>query len=385
MKTAIHFGAGKIGRGFIGALLSQAGYKVYFADVNPQIVDEINRKGGYTVHVTDEICVDQAISNLAAVRSDGEEAIRRIAEADLVTTAVGLGVLPQIAPVVAKGLAARRSAGVTEPLNIIACENGVRATSRLKSFVYEALDAPTVAWAERAVGFADSSVDRIVPPIAYPEPLDVAVEAFHEWNVARGALVGIPPEIPGMRLTDDLAAHIERKLFTLNTGHCATAYLGNLKRYATISEALADERIFELVKGAMHQSGEALIRKFGFDRNRHAEYIDSVLRRFRNPYLRDTVARVGHDPIRKLSAPLYFSYPITLAAGYGLPVDKLALAAAAALRFDDPADAQCAEIRSTIDEIGLKAAIVRFTGIDDDRIAEALVAAYAKVPAAVER
>lgn len=95
----------------------------------------------------------------------------------------------------------------------------------------------------------------------------------------------------------------------------------------------------------MRQSGEALIRKFGFGRAQHAAYIDSVLRRFRNPWLRDTVARVGHDPARKLSAPLYFSYPITLAAGYGLAVDKLALAAAAALRFDDPADGQCAEIR----------------------------------------
>ena len=58
MKRAIHFGAGKIGRGFIGALLSQAGYEVCFADVDPQVVEAINRRGGYTVHVTDEACTD---------------------------------------------------------------------------------------------------------------------------------------------------------------------------------------------------------------------------------------------------------------------------------------------------------------------------------------
>ena len=269
------------------------------------------------------------------------------------------------------------------PLNVVACENGVRATSRLKASVYEALDAPTAAWAERTVGFADCSVDRIVPPVAFPEPLDVAAEAFHEWNVERSAWVGEPPQLSGMHLTDELEAHIERKLFTLNTGHCATAYLGHLKGYVTIAEALADERIFGLVRGAMRQSGEALIRKFGFGRAQHAAYIDSVLRRFRNPWLRDTVARVGHDPARKLSAPLYFSYPITLAAGYGLAVDKLALAAAAALRFDDPADGQCAEIRETIARIGLPAAVRRITGIDDDRLVAALVDAYARVPSAV--
>lgn len=46
MKRAIHFGAGKIGRGFIGALLSQAGYEVCFAEADSQLVDEINRRRG---------------------------------------------------------------------------------------------------------------------------------------------------------------------------------------------------------------------------------------------------------------------------------------------------------------------------------------------------
>ena len=349
MKRAIHFGAGKIGRGFIGALLSQAGYEVCFAEADPQLVDEINRRRGYTVHVTDEICAELRIAGVSAVRADSGEAVRRLVDADLVTTAVGLGVLPRVAPVIAAGLRARKAAGVAAPLNVVACENGVRATSRLKASVYEALDAPTAAWAERTVGFADCSVDRIVPPVAFPEPLDVAAEAFHEWNVERSAWVGEPPQLSGMHLTDELEAHIERKLFTLNTGHCATAYLGHLKGYVTIAEALADERIFGLVRGAV----------------------------------RDTVARVGHDPARKLSAPLYFSYPITLAAGYGLAVDKLALAAAAALHFDDPADGQCAEIRETIARIGLPAAVRRITGIDDDRLVAALVDAYARVPSAV--
>ena len=260
MKRAIHFGAGKIGRGFIGALLSQTGYEVCFAEANPQLVDEINRRRGYTVHVTDEICAELRIAGVSAVRADSGEAVRRLVDADLVTTAVGLGVLPRVAPVIAAGLRARKAAGVAAPLNVDACENGERATSRLKASVYEALDAPTAAWAERTVGFADCSVDRIVPPVAFPEPLDVAAEAFHEWNVERSAWVGEPPQLSGMHLTDELEAHIERKLFTLNTGHCATAYLGHLKGYVTIAEALADERIFGLVRGAMRQSGEALIR-----------------------------------------------------------------------------------------------------------------------------
>lgn len=383
MKRAIQFGAGNIGRGFIGAVLSEAGYHVVFADVNMEVIDRINKDGAYTVHIMDVESRDVRISNISGVDSGGGEIVDEIVRAEIITTAVGLRILPFIAPAIAKGIAARRAAGVGEPLNVIACENGIRATSQLREEVYKHLSAEEAAWCDAHVGFADCSVDRIVPPVAFPEPLDVAAEAFHEWNVERSAWVGEPPQLSGMHLTDELEAHIERKLFTLNTGHCATAYLGHLKGYVTIAEALADERIFGLVRGAMRQSGEALIRKFGFGRAQHAAYIDSVLRRFRNPWLRDTVARVGHDPARKLSAPLYFSYPITLAAGYGLAVDKLALAAAAALRFDDPADGQCAEIRETIARIGLPAAVRRITGIDDDRLVAALVDAYARVPSAV--
>ena len=56
MKKAIQFGAGNIGRGFIGAVLEKAGYHVVFADVNEQIVDRINRDKGYTVQIMDTVC-----------------------------------------------------------------------------------------------------------------------------------------------------------------------------------------------------------------------------------------------------------------------------------------------------------------------------------------
>lgn len=153
-------------------------------------MEAINRRGGYTVHVTDEACTDLEITGVTAVRSDGDAVVDRLAGADLVTTAVGLAFCRAWRRSSPRDCGRARRAGVAAPLNIVACENGVRATSRLKSSVYEALDAATAAWADQRVGFADSSVDRIVPPIAFPEPLDVAVEAFHEWNVERSAWVG---------------------------------------------------------------------------------------------------------------------------------------------------------------------------------------------------
>ena len=139
----------------------------------------------------------------------------------------------------------------------------------------------------------------------------------------KASFKGEIPQIPGMNLADDLMAYIERKLFTLNTGHCITAYVGALKGKTTIKEAIEDPEIYELVHGAMEQSGAGLIRKHNFDAEAHAHYIDKIIRRFKNPYLKDEAARVGREPIRKLSADDRLVKPMMTALGYGLPVDKL--------------------------------------------------------------
>ena len=120
MKKAIQFGAGNIGRGFIGAVLEKAGYHVVFADVNEQIVDRINRDKGYTVQIMDTVCEEVRITDISAVDSRSPELAQQIAEAEIVTTAVGLTILPRIAGAIAAGIEARREQGVEQPLNVIA-------------------------------------------------------------------------------------------------------------------------------------------------------------------------------------------------------------------------------------------------------------------------
>ncbi len=133
---AIQFGAGNIGRGFIAALLRSSNYEVVFADVVDSIVDSIHENGEYTVHITDIESEDILIDNVDAINSTSEEIYSLIAKADLITTAVGVGILPKIAPTIANGLAARRAAKNSSPLNIIACENAVLATNKLQEEVY---------------------------------------------------------------------------------------------------------------------------------------------------------------------------------------------------------------------------------------------------------
>ena len=260
---ALHFGAGKIGRGFIGAVLNRAGFNVTFTDIDPRVVSLLQREGRYTVHIMDTICRDEVLTGMKAVPL--EEASGKVVDADFVTTSVSVKFLSGVAPVLAEGIRCRRDAVRREPLTVVDCENGVRATSMLKRMVYDCMDEADRIWADEHVAFADCSVDRIVPPIACEKPLDVAVEEFYEWNIDRTQLLAELPAVPGMHLTDDLLSHIERKLYTLNTGHCSTAYFGARKGYTFIYQALDDAAVLGEVRGVMKESSDALIRKFSLD------------------------------------------------------------------------------------------------------------------------
>ena len=372
---ALHFGAGKIGRGFIGALLSQSGYKVTFADAMPQVVDAINREGGYDIHLVGDQSTIQRIEGISAIVASSDAAVEEVACADIITTAVSMTYLPDVAKVVARGLERRHEAGETKPLNILCCENGIRATSLFRSLVAELVDLEVMG---KGVGFVDCCVDRIVPIITMENPLDVAVEPDFEWCIDSTAIVGEVPNLPDAHFVNDIDAYISRKLFTLNTAHCSTGYLGSHKGYKYVHEAICDEEIRAIVAGIMAESGAALVRKFGLSMEEQEAYAKKILSRFANAYLGDTTSRVAHDPKRKLSPSLYFSYPISMALQHGVEVNHLATAVAAALSYRSADDAQSAELAEMIAQKGVAETVREVCKIEDEGVIALIVERYSQ-------
>lgn len=82
------------------------------------------------------------------------------------------------------------------------------------------------AFATRFIGFADCAVDRIVPRALFNDVLDVAAEEYYEWDIESTNWKGKRPQISDANFVKDLSPYIERKLFTLNSGHAICAYLG---------------------------------------------------------------------------------------------------------------------------------------------------------------
>ncbi|HYI50160.1 MAG TPA: mannitol-1-phosphate 5-dehydrogenase [Microbacterium sp.] len=359
---AVHFGAGNIGRGFVGLLLHEGGYELVFSDVAAPLVDAINAVTEYTVHEVGEGGRDSVVTGFRAINSatHPDEVIAEIAGANIVTTAVGPTILKFVAPHILAGLALRDPS--SPPLQVMACENAINATDLLLDEIVQLAGDAWDALAGRAV-FANTAVDRIVPAQPEGSGVDVTVEPFYEWAIERPPFGDDPPSIPGAHFVDDLAPYIERKLFTVNTGHAATAYFGAIAGVETISGALSDDAIATRVAAALEETSALLEAKHGLDPADLASYRETILRRFRNPALPDTVWRVGRQPLRKLSRHERFVGPAAEAAERGLPVDALVAAMGAALSFDDAEDAQSIDLQRLLREQDAASVASSVTGL----------------------
>lgn len=361
---AVHFGAGNIGRGFVGLLLHRAGYELVFSDVAAPLVEAINAASAYTVHEVGTGDADTVVTGFRAIDSakSPDTVADEIATAEIVTTAVGPTVLRYVAPHILEGL--RRREPTRPPLSVMACENAIGATDLLHGEIRAAARNDWPELESRAI-FANTAVDRIVPAQPPGQGVDVTVEPFFEWAIERPPFGDTAPDIPDAHFVDDLTPYIERKLFTVNTGHAATAYLGARAGFETIAEALADDTVAARVAAALEETSALLTVKHGLDPDDLRRYRETILERFRNRALADTVRRVGRQPLRKLSRHERFIGPAAEAAERGLPTTALVAAIGAALEFVDAEDPQAVQMQERLREESAHEFVTTVTGLDE--------------------
>ena len=304
----LQFGAGNIGRSFIGQLFSAAGYEVVFVDVDARIISALNEKRGYTVAIRDRKNYDIAVRNVHAISAlDANAVCREMEDADICGTAVGPNALPKLFPVIAKAVAHRYDKG-RGAIDFILCENlrdaGRIVLEGLRSFL------PSGFPLETYVGLAETSIGKMVPLVAESQrnrdPLTVYAEAYNTLILDKNALLNGVPNVPGLSPQDNMKAYVDRKSFIHNLGHAALAYYSFMVAPEKICtyEAVEDATIRSWVRNAMEEAGAWLIRAYPHEFNpaNITGHIEDLLNRFGNRSLGDTIHRVGRDLTRKLSA-----------------------------------------------------------------------------------
>ncbi|KAH1569693.1 hypothetical protein KXX17_001276 [Aspergillus fumigatus] len=365
-KKAIQFGGGNIGRGFVAEFLHEAGYEVVFIDVVDKIIDALKSTPSYEVtEVSEEGEKTKTITNYRAINSktNEEDVVKEIGTADVVTCAVGPNVLKFIAPVIAKGIDARTA---SKPVAVIACENAIGATDTLRGFIEQNTDKDRLSSMSERARFANSAIDRIVPNQPPNAGLNVRIEKFYEWTVEQTPFGEFGhPDIPAIHWVDDLKPYIERKLFTVNTGHATTAYYGHMRGKKMIADALADAEIRQTVHKVLEQTAKLITTKHEITEQEQNEYVDTIVKRMSNPFLEDNVERVGRAPLRKLSRNERFIGPASQLAEKGLPFDALLGSIEMALRFQNvPGDEESAELAKILKEMSAEEATGKLTGLE---------------------
>jgi mannitol-1-phosphate 5-dehydrogenase len=339
-KKMIIFGAGKIGRSFIGQLFGCAGYKVIFVDVDHKMVDLLNEKRTYRVVIKGDQESEILVPNVEAISAlDTSKVAEAIASAGILSVSVGKNALAKVAPLIASGLQIRYKQYPDSPIDIILAENMLDASGFLKEKLSENL--PSSYPIDELVGLVETSIGKMVPimPLAelQKDPLVVFAESYNTLIVDQKGFKAPIPGVHGLAPKKNIKAWVDRKAFIHNMGHATAAYYGYYKHpEATyMYEILDDPDVFDFTRATMMQSAAILHVAFSddFTMNDLTDHIDDLLKRFRNKALQDTIFRVGQDLHRKLSANDRFMGAIRLAIQYGKPYELILEAMAYGLNF----------------------------------------------------
>ena len=324
------FGAGKIGRSFIGQLFSRGGYTVVFIDVFKPVIDELNLRRNYNVVIKSE---EESVINIQNVRGvfagDEEKVFEEIATARIVAVSVGLNGLKSIIPLIANGLIKRYETIGASPLDIIIAENLRNAAEFMNNALKEYL--PEGYPLGERVGLIETSIGKMVPIMLKRDMetdiLQVFAEPYNTLILDKLAFKNPIPEIEGLAPKENMKAWVDRKLFIHNLGHATAAYLGYLSHPTStfLYEILSDSKLIEIVRNTMLQAADILFKKYPeeFTVESLTEHIDDLLKRFQNKALGDTIFRVGCDLQRKLGAEDRLAGAIHLARELKLPYNLI--------------------------------------------------------------
>ena len=320
MKKLLLFGAGKIGRSFIAPIFEKSGFKIVFVDINARIVDLINSKLTYNIHVLDSNHPEKeeiiSVKNISAIHlSETDKVNIEIKEADIIAISVGKRGLLRLAEPISKGLQHRFINKLQKPIDIILAENILDAADlfgeKLKKYLPN-LDI------DNKIGLIETSIGKMVPIMSEEhlkkDPLALFAEPYNNLIVDEMGFINGAPDVKGLSLKKNIKIWVDRKLFIHNLGHAVLAYQANFKdsslKYTW--EALENEQIKSVTKNAMFQSAEILMAKYPneFTEKQLKLHIDDLIDRFSNRALGDTIYRVGCDLGRKLNIDDRLMIPI---------------------------------------------------------------------------
>jgi mannitol 2-dehydrogenase len=252
---------------------------------------------------------------------------------------------------VTEALQRRRDRGAV-PFTVMSCDNlpGNGDLARRAFTTFARLRDPGLGdWVEREVRFPNSMVDRITPVTTDADRAEiterfgiadrwpVVCEPFTQWVLQDTFTAGRPPyEDAGVQVVGDVEPYELMKLRLLNASHQALCYFGYLCGYRLVHEAAQDPLFRAFLLGYMDEEATPTLPPVpGVDLK---EYKHTLLERFSNPEVRDTIARLCAESSDRIPKWLLPVIRAQLAAGG--EIRRSAAVVASWARYDEGVDEQ---------------------------------------------
>jgi mannitol-1-phosphate 5-dehydrogenase len=335
------FGAGRIGRSFIGQLFGCNGYTVVFVDVDTTIVTLLNEKKSYRVVIKGESTEEIIVPNISAIHaSDTQMVAETVCSAGIAAVSVGKFALEKVLPVIAAGLELRHKHNPYFPMDIILAENMRSAAEFTKDELLKHL--PQGYPFDMLVGLIETSIGKMVPiiPLAETEkdPLVVFAEPYNSLILDGKGFKTPVPDVKGLAPKSNIKAWVDRKAFIHNLGHATAAYYGHFLHppMTYMYEVLEDKLVLDFTRDVMMQSARVLNKVYSEDLTMKdlVDHVEDLLNRFRNRALQDTIFRVGQDLTRKLAPDDRFIGAVYLAIQQKMSFDLILKAMSYGFFFD---------------------------------------------------
>lgn len=383
-KIAVMYGAGSIGRGFIGQLFSESGYRTVFIDVNKDLIRQLNERGEYPLRfVKNSGNREITVHNVCGVDGDDKDGIcGAIAKADIMATSVGKNILPLIAGNIAEGLRRRWENHNYNPLNIIACENMIKSNEYLRELISGHLNSEEKEMLAQYVGTVETCIGRNVPVMTADlydgDPLRVIAEDYTLLPVDAASIVGELPPLKSVVHKEEFGFYIRQKLFMYNMAHAVIAYLANMRGIKKLCDAVSEPDIKYVACRALTEVSMAMSAEYGENLGGLLGFCQELLYRFNNKKLGIAVPRLGLDPVRKLSKEDRLVGPALLCEKHGVTPAFLALGIAAGYCYQNEEDICSVEIQEYIQKHGIEKAIMHFSSLEEGTKLHQLILIYYK-------
>jgi mannitol-1-phosphate 5-dehydrogenase len=305
--TALHFGAGALGRGLVLTRLFKAGAELAVADTDIALIDHIRANKGYRLTIAspqESRDIFVPVARAYAIGRDDAALDAEIEGSVYVTTSVQIGnlhhVINRIQPVWSRSDGRRR--------HLIGCENKRHVGGFIEDLFDKAGGLP------QGVVCPDCVVDRICAAAA--TDFVVETEPYSEWVAELATDAGLP----GPDGTDDVDRLFFRKRYLVNGLADAASFLGLAKKRQFLHEAMADREIADELAPLLELYRQHLERVFGFSAQELMAYQRTCVARLSNPGISRRLDTVARDPWRKFGHEERFLEPIIAEAQAGRDV-----------------------------------------------------------------